>query len=140
MTSPVVLTSFAELARYTVDKLSTLEALIVALSKTQQQAVNDLASALNSLAISLAGILADLEQRQTDLQQTRDALAAMAAEEGREQAERERLEAIVAGMDTELSAALKPLADQVAAMSQSMQDTPENGGSALMPTGPGTPA
>lgn len=137
MTSPIVLTSFSELARYLVGRLDSLEALIVALTQKQQQAVNDLASALNTLSVNLNQLLADLESRQADLTRTRDELAVMAAEEGREQAERERLQAIVDGMDTDLAAALKPLADQVAAMNDAMQASPEAGGNALMPTGPG---
>lgn len=134
---PIVLTDLGSVARYVIDRFDRLEALIVALTQKQQQAVNDLASALNTLSANLNDLLKDLETKQADLTKTRDDLAAMAAEEGREQAERERLQAFVDGMDVDLAAALKPLADQVAALNQSMQDTPENGGNALMPTGPG---
>jgi DNA anti-recombination protein RmuC len=109
--------------------LSNIDALggdLMALTKAQQQAVNELSEGVSTLAGNLTTVLAGA-------QSTRDALAAMAAEEGREQAERERLEALVAQMDADVVDALAPLTQQVGAMNDSLQTPTDQGGGPLTP-------
>jgi chromosome segregation ATPase len=127
-----------QLADWIGARFAPLEEMIVALTAAQQQAVNDLSSAIAGMARTLETVIRSAEQANADLARTREDLLAMAAEEGREQAERERLEAAAASMDTDLAAALRPLTDQVKALDASLQNTPKTGGSALQPTGPGT--
>lgn len=113
---------------YLRDDVQTVKELLVALTANQQAAVNELASGINTLSTRLVSVL-------DGAQATRDALAAMAAEEGREQAERERLEALVAQMDADVVDALTPLSAQVSQMNEGLQTPSSTGGGPLDTTG-----
>jgi hypothetical protein len=94
--------------------LSNIDALggdLMALTKAQQQAVNELSEGVSTLAGNLTTVLAG----------------------AREQAERERLEALVAQMDADVVDALAPLTQQVGAMNDSLQTPTDQGGGPLTP-------
>jgi uncharacterized phage infection (PIP) family protein YhgE len=102
---------------------------LVALTAAQQQAINDLSNGINTLATNLADVL-------DAAQDVRDELAAMSAEEGREQAERERLQALLDQMDGDVVNALQPLTQQVDQMNNSLQTPASQGGGAIGPNEP----
>lgn len=100
--------------------------VLVALTQNQQRAVNELATALNTTSSNLQTVL-------SAAQAVRNDLAAMTAEEGREEAERMRLEALLAQMDSEVVSALEPLTAQINQMNQTLQTPSEQGGGPLTP-------
>ena len=113
-------------------QIQEMRRTLMALTTAQQQAINELSSGIETLSENLGDVL-------DAAQQVRSELAAMTQEEGREQAERERLEALLAQMDSDVVNALTPLASQINQMNSSLKTPEENGGSPITPTDPSTP-
>jgi hypothetical protein len=102
---------------------------LMALTAAQQQAINDLSNGISQLSTNLAVVL-------DAAQDVRDQLADMTAEEGREQAERERLQALLDQMDADVVNALQPLTQQVGQMNTSLQTPAASGGAPIGPNEP----
>jgi chromosome segregation ATPase len=90
--------------------LHTIRELIVALTANEQQAVNDLSSAVETMATDLANVLSSAQAVQTTLQAQIDQLR---ANHSIDQAAIDGLQAQVNTMETEVVGALQPLTDRV---------------------------
>lgn len=123
--SPLAQKALSTLTRLEAD-VTTIRRDLMALTQAQQAAINDLSANITTLSENLTSVLAGARQ-------TRDELVAMTAEEGREEAERTRLQGLIDQMDTDVIAGLTPLTQQVAAMNQQLITPADQGGSALEP-------
>lgn len=111
-----VLTATLEALR---DDIATVKELVMALSANEQQAVNDLSSAVNTLSTDLAEIQASAEAAKAAMQTQIDQLTAQGQTD---QATIQGLQAAADQIETDVVGALSPLTQRLTDMDANLKN------------------
>jgi flagellar hook-basal body complex protein FliE len=110
--------------------LAEIGEILMALTQNEQQAVNELSSAINGLSSDLAGVLAAAQQARVDMQTQIDGLEAGKAVD---KATIAAMQAAADAVESDVIGALTPLTQQVKGLDDGLKASPADGGSALTP-------